>query len=231
MKPPIREDMGTNMADPRQNAPVPPQGENKGMAQAMGGSGMESGGMQDAPGGPQQASPEEQELYNQFVAKAMELTYDPKFMPKVVAMLEGEGDPQEGLAKAAALIIARVATSAEKAGIKLTGDVLFHAGTEVFEDLAELSKEAGIKDYSQDPDALEGAYFRTLDQFRVMMQESGRLNPQTAQKEMAMLEQMDANGELERMLRGLAEQDEKRMSGGKSMKPEKKMRGLMPEGA
>lgn len=183
---------------------------------------------------PQQASPEEQALYDKIVGQAMNLVYDKKFMPQVLKMLEGEGDPVEGLARAAALVIARIATSGEKAGIKMKGDVLHHAGTEILEDLAELSKEAGIKDYSQDSDALEAAYFRALDMFRVMMQEAGRLKPETAQKDMAMLQQMDQSGKLESMLRGLSQNDPRKAKAGvpadepedETMPPK---RGLMPE--
>ncbi len=181
---------------------------------------QESGGL---PGESQQATPEEQQLYDRFVAKAMDLTYTKEFMPQVLGMLQGEGDPIEGLARATALIVTRVADAAEQAGQKLPGDVLLHGGTEVLEDLAELSKEAGIKDFSEDPDALEAAYFRGLDQVRTMMQDSGKIDQASAQKDMAQLEEMDKRGELEGLFSGLAEQ-----SGGKPADKEKPKRGLMP---
>lgn len=167
------------------------------------------------PGETQQASPEEQKLYDHFVAKAMDLTYTKEFMPKVLGMLQGEGDPVEGLARATALIVARVQAAAEDAGEKLPGDVILHAGTEILEDLAELSKEAGIKDYSEDPDALEAAYFRALDQYRVMMQDAGKIDKGSAQRDMAQLQEMDKNGQLESMLSNLAQKPEYTQDEGK----------------
>src|SRR5690606_18411012 len=101
-------------------------------------------------GGFQQASPEEQEQYELFVAQGMNLIYDKRLFQSVVGMLEGEGDPIEGLARTAALVVAKVIQSADKAGQKFPGDVLYAAATEIFEDLAELSRRAQIKDYSQD---------------------------------------------------------------------------------
>lgn len=156
----------------------------------------------------QQASPEEQEQYNHFVAKAYELIYDRAMLPKILGMLAGEGDPVEGLARAASLVINRLVQMAEQAGDKLSGDVILHAGTGVFEDLANLAKEAKIFDFSTDQDKFEAAYFRMLDMFRTMLQESGRLDQQAAAKDLETLMQMDQGGKLEEMLRGLAEEDE-----------------------
>lgn len=167
------------------------------------------------PGETQQATPEEQAQYDHFVAKAMDLTYTKEFMPQVLGMLQGEGDPVEGLARATALIVARVQSAAEQAGEKLPGDVILHAGTEILEDLAELSKEAGIKDYSEDPDALEAAYFRALDQYRVMMQDAGKIDQGSAQRDMAQLQEMDKNGQLESMLSNLAKKPEYTQGEGK----------------
>lgn len=155
------------------------------------------------------ATPEEQEQYNMFVSQAYNLIYDDAMMPQIIEMLKGEGDPIEGLARAASMIISRVRASAIEAGMELSGDVLLHAGTEVLEDLAELSKEAEVKDYTQDPDALEGAYFRALDIFRMELQENGELDPQANQADLELLAQMDEAGELETVFSNLANEDTK----------------------
>lgn len=155
----------------------------------------------------QQASPEEQALYDKVVAQAFDLIYDKRMLPGVVEMLKGGGDPVEGLATAAAQITARVASAAQQAGQQIPPDVLLHAGTEIYEDLADLSGKVGIKDFSQDQDAFEGAYFRALDQFRMLVQEAGGADQKSAQADLAKLEQMDQSGELEKMLMGLAEND------------------------
>lgn len=177
-------------------------------------------------GGAQPASPEEQRLYNHFVAKAMMLTYDEKMFPQVLSMLEGEGDPVEGLARATAMIVARVASAAEQAGQQLSGDVVLHAGTEVLEDLAELAREAGIKDFSQDPDALEASYFRALDHFRMTLQDAGAIDQEAAKRDLGMLQEMDQAGQLEGMFRDLAKQDPRSArAGGAKAEPEPKGRG------
>ncbi|MCA0276238.1 MAG: hypothetical protein LCH86_09550 [Proteobacteria bacterium] len=160
-----------------------------------------------ALGESQQASPEEQQQYDHFIGKAYELTYNREMLPKVLDLLQGEGDPKEGLARAAALVIGRVSAAAQQAGEKLTGDVLLHAGTEVFEDLANLSTEAGIHDFGEDRDGLEGAYFRALDLYREMMQQSGQLDEAAAAQDLDRLMKADQDGQLEAMFRRLAEED------------------------
>jgi hypothetical protein len=153
----------------------------------------------------QDASPEEQEQYERFVARAMQLMYSDKMRPKVRELLAGEGDPVEGLARASAMVIVRVALAAEKAGEKLMGDAVFEAGKSIIEDLAEYATKWGIHDFETNSKDLEGAYFRTLDMMRVMMQQAGRANPDTFKPDMDKLVQMNDSGELETMLRQLAD--------------------------
>lgn len=155
-----------------------------------------------------QASPEEQQQYEHFIGVAYNLIYDRRLLPKLIAMLEGGGDPVEGLARAASLVIARLIDLATKAGDKLPGDVLLHAGTATFEDLANLSKVAKIKDFSTDQDSFEAAYFKALDMLRQQLQESGGIDQQAAAADLEKLQQMDQAGELETMFRNLAQKDE-----------------------
>lgn len=155
----------------------------------------------------QQASPEEQKQYETIVGSAFNMIYDKTMLPKITQILEGGGDPKAGLARAASLVMVKIYTSAKQAGQEFSGEVMFHAGKEVFEDLAELSKEAGIYDFSENPDDLEGAYFLTLDQFRMDMQEAGMLDTEAAKADFAKLQQMDQSGGLEQMLMRLSEND------------------------
>ncbi|WP_395451209.1 hypothetical protein ACHMW7_16285 [Aminobacter sp. UC22_36] len=154
-----------------------------------------------------QASPEEQQAYEHFIGKSMELIYNKQMLPQVLSLLQGEGDPIEGLARASALVIGRVASAAQQAGEKLSGDVLLHAGTATFEDLANLASEAGIHDFGEDQDGLEGAYFKALDLYREMLQSSGQLDEAAAAEDLNKLMQADKDGQLEAMFRRLAEED------------------------
>jgi len=160
-------------------------------------------------GQPQQASAEEQQAYTEFVSQAFSVIYDEAFFPKVLQMLEGSGDPIEGLARTTALVVARVAQSADQAGQKPTGDVLLHAGKEIFEDLAMVATKAKIKDFETDEDAMESAFLRAMDQFRVMLQGAGRINPDAAKGDLAKLQEMDQRGELETAFRNMAQEDSK----------------------
>ncbi|WP_147307874.1 hypothetical protein [Fulvimarina endophytica] len=182
----------------------------------------------------QPASPEEQALYEKFVSKAFLMVYDKKFIPKVLEMLAGGDDPLEGLAVTASMVIARVMKAAKDAGQKLPGDVAFAGAKEIFEDLAELSRRAGIKDYSQDRDALEGAMFRTMDQLRMILEQSGDIDREAAKADLAMLQEMDQSGQLERLFMDLAQKDEaagaQPQAPATSEAPPKRRGGLMPQG-
>jgi hypothetical protein len=133
--------------------------------------------------------------------------------PRIVDMLKGgagegsPGDPVEGLAQTAATVIGRVANAADKSGAKLSKDVLLHAGTQVFEDLANLSKVAKVKDYTQDQNSFHRAYLRTLDIFRGMLQGAGEVDQQSAKSDLAKMQSMDQAGELEPMFMRLAQSD------------------------
>ncbi|GAA4108928.1 hypothetical protein ACFFTN_01515 [Aminobacter aganoensis] len=154
-----------------------------------------------------QASPEEQADYERFIGRAFELIYNQQMLPQVLGLLQGEGDPKEGLARAATMIIGRVAGAAQQAGTKLSGDVLLHAGTAVFEDLANLASEAGIHDFGEDRDGLEGAYFKALDLYREMLQQSGQLDEAAVAQDLDQLMRADQDGQLEAMFRRLSEED------------------------
>lgn len=186
---------GSRYDDMPQSGPAMGQGQRPGMG--PGGNPME----------PRQASPEQQEVYDQFVAQAMTLMYDQEMLPRLLELLTGGGDPVDGLAHAAALITARVATSAEQNGVPISGDIVFNAGTEIVNQLADLSDAAQIGNFAEDHDMLEAAYFRALDEFRTLMQGAGRINEQAAQRDLQGLQAMSESGELESTLRALAEND------------------------
>lgn len=171
-------------------------------------------------GGAQQASPDEQAQYNQFVGRAMELIYNQKMFPQVVQMLRGGSNdgqdpkeagangPAQGLAHATAMIITRVYKAASDAGANLSPDVVFHGGTEIFGQLAEISDKAGISDYANDRDALEGAYFLAVDMATEQLRKAGVVDEAQAKEALQQLHGMDAKGELEQVFRELDAHDQ-----------------------
>lgn len=172
--------------------PVPPQA-----------GGQPAPGPQPGPqpdmGGTEAASPEEQDAYDRFVGRALEFIYDKAF-DKVLDMLRGGDDPIDGLAVTAATVVARIQDAAEQAGQKLSGDILLHAGSEILADLAGLATKARIHDFEQDPKQLETAWYRALDEYRVMRQSAGKLDQEVAKQDLASLQQADQDGELAAMM-------------------------------
>lgn len=157
----------------------------------------------------QEVTPEEQAQYTKFVEKGLELIYDtPQVTKGVIEMLKGGGDPVEGLARASSKITARVANMADQAGDKLDPIIVLKGGIELLEELADLSRTAKIKDFSQDRRALEAAVLRAVDQFRMLVQDAGEIDQPSAQAAMTKLEEMSGNGQLEKIMTELAARDE-----------------------
>jgi hypothetical protein len=112
------------------------------------------------------------------------------------------------------MVVARIGAAAEQAGETLSPDVVLHAGAEILEDLANISKEAKIHDFAGDPDGLEAAWYQALDLFRERLEKSGELDKQKAAQDLDKLIAMDQNGTLEKILRDLAANDEAGPAGG-----------------
>jgi hypothetical protein len=167
-----------------------------------------------------QASPEEQEQKDHFVKKAWELIYSDEMWPQILQMLEGggddtqEGDPVQGLATATEMVVARVGQAAEQAGETLQPDVVYHAGADILEELADVSAIGKIKDYSKDPDALEKAWFVALDMFRERLAGVDEIDQEGAKADLDRLSQMDQNGTLDKIMRDLAASDQSGEAGG-----------------
>jgi hypothetical protein len=167
-----------------------------------------------------QASPEEQQQKDHFVKKAWELIYSDQMWPQILQMLEGgaddtqDGDPVQGLATATEMVVARVGQAAEQAGETLQPDVVYDAGADILEELADVSAIGKIKDYSKDPDALEKAWFTALDMFRQRLADAGEIDQEGAKADLDKLVQMDQNGTLEKIMRDLAANDDAGPAGG-----------------
>lgn len=186
---------------------------------------------EEEPGATSQASPEEQGQYDQFVGRAMEIIYKPEMFPRVVEMLRGGGNegedpeqtgqsgPAQGLANATAMIVTRVFKAAAEAGANLSPDVLFHGGSELFMQLAEISDAAGISDYANERDKLEGAYFLAIDMTTQQLRADGFIEEQEAKAAMQQLADMDANGQLEPIFRELDQKDQAESGAGEDEMP------------
>lgn len=146
-------------------------------------------------------SPEEQQQYEQFVGQALNLIYDDKGMQAVTQRLKGTGDPMDDLAQTAVMVVTRVQESAREAGQDIPGDVLFHGGVEIIEDLANLAEKAGIHSFSEDE--LEGATYRALDLYRETATQAGLIDPAPLKQEFGELMQADQQGRLGEIIPGI----------------------------
>lgn len=187
------------------------------------------------PMGVQQASPEEQAQYDQFVQTAMQLIYDESIKDTLIDMLDGAqgsdgGNPAEGLAMATVMVVGRVKQVAEQAGEQIDKVVLFHAGTEIMGQLADISRDAGIKDYGEDHQALQAAYFRAIDMYIDQARKAGEVDDAAAAQDLQRLLKADSDGQLEQIMMQLANDDEKGgdNEGQEEQRPSGMDRGRMP---
>lgn len=172
------------------------------------------------------AAPEEQKTYDTFVANALNLIYNEKndyqALRSTLDRLRNADDPVEGLAAVASTVVMRLVESAQKKGVSLSPDVLLQGGTEIIEDLAELSGRARIHKYT--PEEVEGALYRAADLVREQMQQAGLLDPATAQQDLEALKQADQAGTLDDVLPG-ATQAAKRFT----EEPPDESQGMLPK--
>lgn len=148
-------------------------------------------------------TPEEQELYKKFVTTALVPVYMGLF-DQVVAYLR-DGDPIDNVASMAVMLVMRTEQAAEQAGVELDPQILLQGGGEIISHLCEIATKSGIHDFDANPDDMEAASLRAVDQYRLVAQESGRLDPNVMQQDLADLQRMDQDGTLEQTLMGLAE--------------------------
>lgn len=148
------------------------------------------------------ASPEEQALYDHFVSRALTLVYDPKMSKTILQQLEDE-DPIEGLARATAGVVKRTYDAAKAAGQDVPGDIVLNGGVEIFAEVADYGREAGIEglqDILENKQKQEAAAVRAADHVRLMMTADGSLDQGAAMQDLEALVQADRAGELDKVL-------------------------------
>ena len=146
-------------------------------------------------------SADEQAEYNLIVNNAYNLLYDN--MPALLKGISGGGDPVTGLAQTVANTLSRLVNSAVRSGKKLSNDIVFHAGIELIEDLADLAKDSDIHDFT--PDELESATYLSVEMYRSLQQESGNIDPNEAAGDLEELQRAEADGTLDQAFPGIRE--------------------------
>lgn len=149
-----------------------------------------------------QASPEEQEMYDNFVTRAKSLIWDQKkeeARPEIIKALQGE-DPFEALATTAATVFFKVEQAAAKQGIAIPEDMKEAAGEEVFSDVAQIASMVTEVDFTADPEAYDKAFLMAVDELAQLESGSGLADKEQAA---ADLQAMDQHGGNEQQLDGM----------------------------
>lgn len=184
------------------------------------GAAMQGGGQAAAEGEPEgNVTPEEQAEYEQIMGNALKVIYpeggdDPS--PNVLQALKGSDNPIVNLANAAVIIVRGLRDSAEKSGeverwneIAAQGDladfdgILFHVGSDVVNELAELSEAAKIHDYSEEE--AENAFYIALDMYREQAKDAGQIDEEGLKQGWAEVSQANEEGRLGELLPGVEE--------------------------
>jgi hypothetical protein len=155
----------------------------------------------------QAATPEEQEAYDEFVKTAYGMMYEGgEVKPEILKFLDEDpsdliavlGSPEElqqfspivALAATAAIITLK---TCEQTGEK-DGTIILHGGQEILEDVAEIARNAGIRDYSEEE--MSEAFRMGADLFREAGAEQGIVNLDEAKSEWGEITAADKEGRL-----------------------------------
>lgn len=108
----------------------------------------------DVVAGEEPATEEEQATYELVVARAMKFTYG-EGKDQTLKLLSSGESPADGIGRAAAMIVRAIKQSADQAGKPIADDILFNAGIEIVEDLAEFGVKAKVFQYRDDAEEQE----------------------------------------------------------------------------
>lgn len=100
---------------------------------------------QDDPFDQEQVSEDEQAQYDQFVEKSLRFIHHPETRDHIIDQLNDRSvSVPESVGRVAALVARTVAEHAKAQEVELSPDVVFHAGTEIVQELMEVGARAGI---------------------------------------------------------------------------------------
>lgn len=130
--------------------------------------------------GEEPATEEEQAMYELVVARAMKFAYGAG-KDQVLKTLSSGENPADGIGRAASTIVRAIKQSADQAGKPISDDILFHAGIEIVEDLAEFGSKSGIfqyRDEAEEQEQTELALFYAMKYYGEEALASGDITPE-----------------------------------------------------
>lgn len=162
-------------------------------------------------------SPQEQKQYDQFVQNGMQILYtnDGKVQPEVLKRLSTGDKPIDTLAQTGVWLVMMLEQNAKQNNVQITDDVMMHGGLELFEQLADIDKSAGIHDFKQAE--LQGAWYNALDMYREANSDPGdRFNPADAKAAFETLNEADKEGRADEVVPGFYQQTENAIAAAKA---------------
>jgi hypothetical protein len=145
-------------------------------------------------------TPEEQHQYDQVVTNALSVIYpqgeggDAQVSPSVLKGLNGSESPIMNLATTAVTMVIHLRDSAKQAGHPISDDVLFHAGLQIVQELAEVADAAKIHDYTDKE--IEQSFYQALDMYRTAAEKTGDVNADDLKQGWSQMVQADRDGRL-----------------------------------
>lgn len=143
-------------------------------------------------------SPEEQAIYDTVVNNALTFIHGEESSQSVMNILNDKSvPPEQNVGKVVAQITKALQQSAEASGQEIPGDVLFHAGAEIAEEVVSLAVGAGIVGEDQAEDVLQKGFMTAVDLFGQASLQDGSITPEKmeqAKTQMAIGQQAENEG-------------------------------------
>lgn len=140
-------------------------------------------------------TPEEQAMYDTVMVNARKVLYgdrddDSRFKVLLQRMAAGKANLPETIGQIAATVLLNIAGAAEQKQRQIPGDVLFHAGDEIVDDLIEIAASGKLMEQGQAEQVKKGALFAGLKMYGE--QELKTATPEKRQAAAAELEAFKA---------------------------------------
>ena len=133
-----------------------------------------------------EATPEQQEAYNRFYAKSVEVLFSDRFLEKGAKILKESPTVVDGMARIGAAIGTRIYMMARERNQTIEPIVVVEAGREVMGEVAEFARALG---HEVSQEQLDDAYFLAADMMRQMLDDAGALDKEGMEREAAELRQ------------------------------------------
>jgi hypothetical protein len=167
---------------------------------------MPDGSQQPAQGAqpkgpPLTEGPVDPEMMKKYLANCMSVVTGG--LGAIIKSVQQADDKVAALAQSSVFTVIRVEDSLEQSGGQLNLAMTFEGGAMTVTDISEALQQAGVYDYSQKE--IDAAFLRAVDQYRMIRDQQGRLDPAMFKAKIEQLKQSQADGTLDKQYPGLTD--------------------------